>query len=84
MRGLTMSKKEENLTAQSGMLSSKFMRTLLVIVSVFLIFAGPTYFIYGLAVLLGVNLAASFAAGFVLFVIGLVLMWYLVRNKVIT
>jgi hypothetical protein len=79
-----MTENEEETTFEGGLVSSKFMRVLLTIVSVFLIFAGPTYVIYGLAVLLSVNLAASFAIGFVLFAIGLVLMRYLVQKKVIT
>jgi len=71
-------------TAENDMMSSKFWRTLLTILSVFLIFAGPTYVIYALAVLLEVNLAASFAAGFILFAVGMVLMYFLVKKKVVT
>jgi len=78
-----MAENEENITGESGMMSSKFWRTLLVILSVFLIFAGPTYVIYGLAVLLKVNVVASFGTGFVLFVVGLVLMRYLVQKKIV-
>jgi len=78
-----MTENEENITGESGMMSSKFWRTLLVILSVFLIFAGPTYVIYGLAVLLKVNVVASFGTGFVLFVVGLVLMRYLVQKKIV-
>lgn len=78
-----MTKNGENKTSFSELLTSKFWRTLLTLVSVLLIFAGPTYGIYALAVLLGVNLAASFVVGFVLFAVGVVLMWYLLKNKVI-
>jgi len=78
-----MTENEETTTADSGMLASKFWRTLLTIVSVLLVFAGPTYFVYLLAVTLEVNFAASFAVGFALLAVGLVLMWYLVRKKVI-
>ena len=78
-----MSENEENKSVDSDLMSSKLWRTLLILVSVFLIFAGPTYVIYALAVLLDVNLAASFATGFVLFALGLVLMWYLVKKKAI-
>jgi len=78
-----MTENEENTAVESGIVSSKFWRTVLVIVSVFLIFAGPTYVIYGMAVLLKVNLVASFALGFVLFAVGLVLMRYLVAKKVV-
>lgn len=79
-----MTENEEKETVGNGFVSSKFWRVLLVIISVIMIFAGPTYVIYGLVVLLGVNLAASFATGFILFAIGLVLMWYLVRKKIIS
>ena len=64
-------------------MSSKFWRTLLTLVSVLLVFVGPTYGIYALAVLLNVNLVASFVTGFVLFAAGIVLIWYLLKNKVI-
>jgi len=74
-----MTQNEEN-----SFIASKFGRTLLTILSVFLIFAGPTYVIYGLAVLLNMNLAASFAVGIVLFIIGLVIMRLLVQKKVVT
>lgn len=70
------------MTETQTLLSSKFWRTLLTLVSVILIFAGPTYGIYALAVLLKVNLAASAATGFVLFLVGITLMWYLLKNKV--
>ncbi len=79
-----MTENEENTTVEeSSLLSSKLWRTLLTIVSVFLTFAGPTYMIYALAVTLKVDVAASFAVGFVLMAIGLVLMWYLVKKKII-
>jgi hypothetical protein len=78
-----MTENEEETAVESGLVSSKFVRVLLTILSVFLIFAGPTYVIYGLAILLKVNLVASFAVGFVLFAVGLVLMRYLVAKKVV-
>ena len=79
-----MTQTDENRTVDSGFVSSKFGRVLLTIVSMFLIFAGPTYIVYGLAVLLSVDLTASFVVGFVLFIIGLVIMRYLVQKKIIT
>lgn len=79
-----MTEDEENITEESGFLSSKFTRIVLVILSGFLIFVGPTYIIYALAVLLNANIVASFAIGFVLFVVGLVLMRYLLSKKVIS
>lgn len=64
-------------------LNSKITRVLLILVSVFLIFAGPTYVSYLLSDVLNVNYVASIAAGFALFVVGLVLMLFLIRKKVI-
>jgi hypothetical protein len=78
-----MTQNGENQTTLSGLLGSKFWRILLTLVSVLLIFAGPTYGIYALAVLLSLDLAVSFAVGFVLFAAGIVIMWYLLKNKVI-
>jgi hypothetical protein len=64
--------------------SSKFWRVLLVIVAVFLIFAGPTYISYLLFNILNVNYVASIVSGLALFIVGLFLMWFLIRKKIIT
>jgi hypothetical protein len=64
-------------------LSSKFWRVFLVVVTVFLIFAGPTYVSYALSDILKVNYVASVVSGFALFVLGLVLMVFLIRKKII-
>ncbi len=64
--------------------SSKFWRTLLVILAAFLTFAGPTYLVYALANVLEINYAVSMISGLVLFMIGLGLTLYLIRNKVIS
>jgi len=74
----------ENTVESTGFLDSKFGKTLMIILSVILIFAGPTYIIYGLAVVLGVNLMASFIVGLSLLIVGLIMMMYLVRKKIIT
>jgi uncharacterized membrane protein len=79
-----MTENQENQTIDTGFLNSKFGRTLLTIISVVLIFAGPTYVIYGLAVILKANLVASFAVGFVLLIVGLVMMRYLVKKNIVT
>jgi hypothetical protein len=63
-------------------LSSKFWRTFLVILAVLLIFAGPTYVPY-LMSLLQVGFAISAATGLALLVVGLLLLVYLIRKKVI-
>jgi cytochrome c biogenesis protein CcdA len=64
--------------------SSKFLRVLLVIITVLLIFAGPTYVPFVLSDLLHVNYVASVVAGVALFIAGLLLMGFLVRKKIIT
>jgi tetrahydromethanopterin S-methyltransferase subunit E len=79
-----MTKNEEIKTMDNSFMNSKFGKVLLTIVSVFLVFAGPTYVVYGLAVLIKVDLAASFAVGIVLFVIGLIMIRYLVQKKIIS
>ena len=79
-----MTQNEEMKTTDNSFIESKFGKVFLTIISVILIFAGPTYIIYGLVVIIKVNIAASFAVGFVLFIIGLVMMRYLVQKKIIT
>ena len=53
-----MAKNDENNTVGRFDMSSKFMRVLLIIVTVFLIFAGPTYVSYLLSNILNVNYVA--------------------------
>jgi len=69
----------------SGMfdMNSRFMRTFLLIVAVLLIFAGPTYIPYVLNGILNVNYVASTLVGIALLIVGLVLLWFLIRKKVI-
>jgi len=64
-------------------LESKFWRTTLLIVSVVLIFAGPTYVPYVLNGILNLDYIASIVTGIVLLTVGLLMMWYLIRKKVI-
>ena len=78
-----MNKNNEDKTSGGFDLTSKFWRTVLMIVAALLIFAGPTYVPYLLLDLLKVNYVASIVSGFVLLIIGLVLMWFLVRKKII-
>jgi hypothetical protein len=79
-----MVENDENSNIGSLDLNSKFTRVLLILVSVFLIFAGPTYVSYLLADVLKVNGVAATASGFVLFIVGILLMLFLIRKKVIT
>jgi hypothetical protein len=79
-----MTKNNEGKSFGGFDLSSKFWRIFLVIVAALLIFAGPTYVPYVLVDILDVNYAVSIVSGFVLLIIGLGLMWYLIRKKIIT
>ena len=72
----------ENLKV-TGMYS-KFWRITLVILSMLLIFVGPTYVPYVLANILKMNYFASIGVGFILFVVGLGFMLFLIRKKLIT
>ena len=63
---------------------SKFMRVLLILVTVLLIFAGPTYIPYVLSSILDVGGAAPMITGFALFIVGIFLMIFLVRKKIIS
>jgi hypothetical protein len=65
-------------------LSSKFLRVLLILVAVILIFVGPTYIPFVLVDVLNVNYAASVVTGFALLIAGLFLMWFLMRKKIVT
>jgi hypothetical protein len=65
-------------------IESKFTRITLTIISVFLLFVGPTYVPYLLSDVLKIDYIASIGIGAVLFILGLVMLIYLVRKKVVT
>jgi hypothetical protein len=73
----------ENISVGGFDMSSKFWRVFLVVVTAFLIFAGPTYVSYVLSDVLKINYVASIVTGLVLFAAGLVLMVFLIRKKII-
>jgi hypothetical protein len=79
-----MVENDENNNVGRFDLSSKFLRVLLVIVTVLLIFVGPTYIPYLLFDVLNVNYVASIVTGLALFIAGLFLMWFLMRKKIVT
>jgi uncharacterized membrane protein HdeD (DUF308 family) len=78
-----MTENDEDSSAGRFDISSKFWRVFLVVATVFLIFAGPTYVSYALFDILKVGYIVSVVFGFVLFIIGIVLMVFLVRKKII-
>jgi len=65
-------------------IESKFTRITLTIISVFLLFVGPTYVPYLLSDVLKIDYIASIGIGAVLFIFGLVMLVYLIRKKVIS
>ena len=64
------------------MLSSKFVNILLVLLAALFVFGGA-YLSYVLQNVLDVGYFVSIASGFALFAIGLVLVWFLIRRKLI-
>jgi len=75
---------ENNEEIQVSGIESKFTKVTLTIVAVLLIFIGPTYIPYLLADVLNLEYFASIGIGLVLFIVGLVVMVYLIRKKAIT
>jgi hypothetical protein len=74
---------ENNENIQDSGIDSKFMKVALTIVAVFLIFVGPTYIPYLLSDILKINYIASIAVGLVLLIVGLLMVFYLIKKKVI-
>jgi hypothetical protein len=75
---------ENNEEIQVSGIESKFTKVTLTIVAVLLIFIGPTYIPYLLADVLKLEYFAAIGIGLVLFIVGLVMMVYLIRKKAIT
>jgi hypothetical protein len=74
---------ENDEKVQVGYLDSKFVKVVMTIVTVFLIFVGPTYIVYLMSDILKLDYIASISVGAVLFIVGLVLLIFLIRRKVI-
>lgn len=77
-----MAIKNENVKVTG--IYSKFWRITLVIISMLLIFAGGTYVPYVLTHTLKSGYYSSIGIGFILFIIGMGLMAFLIRKKIIT
>ncbi|MCK4474449.1 hypothetical protein KAU30_01295 [Candidatus Bathyarchaeota archaeon] len=65
-------------------LSSRFWKAFLAILAAFLTFVGPTYMVYLFLNVLDLSYAVSMISGFILFVAGLALIWYLIKRKIIS
>jgi hypothetical protein len=74
---------ENNENVQVSGLDSKFMKLVLIVVAVFLLFVGPTYIPYLLSDVLKLDYIASIVVGGLLFIVGLLMLVYLIRKKVI-
>ena len=74
---------ENNENEQVNSLDSKFMKVALIVAAVLLIFVGPTYIPYLLSDILKVDYVVSIVVGALLFIVGLVMLVYLIRKKVI-
>ncbi|MCK5628896.1 hypothetical protein KAI12_05455 [Candidatus Bathyarchaeota archaeon] len=79
-----MTEKTGNKGSDKAETKSKIEMTLWVLLAAFLIFVGPTYITYLLSNILGAGFGVSMASGFLLFVMGLVLLWHLARKKIVT
>ena len=77
---MTENEENENVTG----IYSKFWRITLVVLSMLLIFVGPTYGTYTMVKILKIHYFVSIGAGFILFILGIVLMLFLIRKKLIT
>jgi hypothetical protein len=79
-----MTENDENVQVGGSLLDSKFWRIMLIIIAVFLVFIGPTYIPFLLSDVLKVDYIASIVIGGVLFILGLIVILFLIRKKVIT
>jgi cytochrome c oxidase assembly factor CtaG len=79
----SMAKKKGETSARLD-LSSKFWKTLLTVLAAFLTFAGPTYMVYVLMNILKIDYFVSMISGIILFTAGLVLIWFLIKKKIIS
>ncbi len=74
----------EEINSMRFDLDSKFLRVLLIIAAVFLLFAGPTYVPYMLSNILNLSSVVAAVTGAILFGVGLFLILFLLRKKIIS
>ena len=74
---------QKNVNMEVGV-ESKFTKVALTIVAVLLLFIGPTYIPYLMSDVAKIDYFASIGVGAVLFILGLGMLVYLIRKKVIT
>ena len=76
-----MTKTEDNVNV--GGMYSKFWRITLLVISMLLIFAGPTYVPY-LMSKVNIDYYATLGTGLTLFIAGMMFLLFLVKKKVVT
>ncbi len=74
---------ENNENVQASGLDSKFTKVALTIVSVLLMFGGAVYVPYLLSDILKLDYGASNLIGIVLFIVGLAMIVFLARKKIV-
>jgi hypothetical protein len=74
---------QEKQQSKTGLMGSKYLKMLLVIIMALLLFGGP-YILYILYDVLKVRFLISGVIGFGSVLLGLILMWYLIKTKVIS
>ena len=79
---MTQEPEEAVQQPKTGMLESKFWRTIIVIIAGILVFGGA-YLAYLMINVLNLDYAVGMASGLILFIIGLILIIYLVRKQAI-
>ncbi len=74
---------QEKQSTKAGFTSSKYIKMLLVIIMALLLFGGP-YVLYVIYNVVKLSFTYSAIAGLSTIVLGLLLLWYLIRAKIIT
>jgi hypothetical protein len=74
---------QENKETETGLMSSKYWRLLLVLLAGLFIFGAP-YVVYLASKVLKRGVFFTFTGGLLSLIIGFLLVWYLIKNKVIT
>jgi hypothetical protein len=74
---------EEKQQTKPGMLESRYWKVVFTIIAAVLTFGSP-YLVYVMIHALDMGWFISIGSGGVLFMVGLVLIWYLIKKKVIS
>jgi hypothetical protein len=74
---------QDKRQTRAGLLESRYWKVILTVIAGFLTFGSP-YLVYFMARALDIGWFISISSGAVVFVIGLALIWYLIKKKVIS